>query len=352
MRYGGFIEGYVCWEGSEAHDTRRRVQNVERIMDTDKRKSNREAAEEYLGKVSDRYIFDAASGLYKPKTEQQRENKSTDTTGRFKRLPVWVSVKTDWLVTGVSIFTLILLCFTVYYTRRQWLEANRSANASETAAHAAESAAKTADQTLKEMRTGQGSQDTHMLAGQAVVQADAAKKATDNSEEFFRADERSWIELGVIKPVRWLATSKIFTIYHYEIYLRNAGKTQARNIAIRIPESSSGPWSTTEDKGAIEHLQKSFEKLSPVAAPIVLGAGETSPVPVVLQAATPIKTDTNPIPQYSFFVGRIDYEDVFNVPHWITFCFVVYNPEGELRSCKYGNEQDRNSETLRLRKER
>src|SRR4051794_39144217 len=52
-----------------------------------------------------------------------------------------VEVKRDWIPIVMSGLTLVFLVFTVVYARRQWLEANKAANASEVAANAAASAA-------------------------------------------------------------------------------------------------------------------------------------------------------------------------------------------------------------------
>jgi len=117
-------------------------------MNNNSRSDNEETSKSYLDKVSDGYIFDGASGLYHPKPKRQDKNSSTDTTGRYKRVPFWVSVKTDWLVLSVSVGTLFLLVATVHYARKQWVEANRSASASEISAIAAKSAAETARDAL------------------------------------------------------------------------------------------------------------------------------------------------------------------------------------------------------------
>ena len=90
-------------------------------MDKSKRSEYDKDAQSYLDKVSDRYIFDRTGGIYKQKSHDDAEKRCTDTTGRFKRFPFWVNVKRDWVAFVLSGLTLILLAYTVRYTRRQWI---------------------------------------------------------------------------------------------------------------------------------------------------------------------------------------------------------------------------------------
>jgi hypothetical protein len=54
--------------------------------------------------------------------------------------------------------------------------------------------------------------------------------------------------------------------------------------------------------------------------------------------------DPNSRQFYDYLIGRIDYEDVFYIKHWRKFCFVAADSKGNLRDCKYGNDEDRNPE--------
>jgi hypothetical protein len=93
-------------------------------VDKDKRDRYQSDAQAYLEKVSGRYVFDETSGIYKKKTDKHDDNRSTDTTGHYKRFPFWVNVHRDWLALGVSGLTLLLLAGTVHYTRKQWIGMN------------------------------------------------------------------------------------------------------------------------------------------------------------------------------------------------------------------------------------
>jgi hypothetical protein len=258
----------------------------------------------------------------KPKSQeeiarQRRENEQHE----FARAQVKTNKKLAWFTGLLVLATFCTIGVGVW-----------QASISQQSANTAQKAVDVASKSLQE------------TARSNKQQADLAQHSLDTTIDSFRIDERAWIELGTIKPLRLLAVSQPFAIYTYEIYPKNIGKTQARNITIRTPEGSSGPWIMAESKGAIEHLQQQFARLPPIPGPRTLGGGETSPVPIVLAASAPMVTQGK-VPYYSFFVGKIDYTDAFDIQHWITYCYVVYDAQGELKNCKYGNDEDRNSET-------
>lgn len=140
-------------------------------MENDPCKKYEDDANDYLRSSEHRYVLNVASRMYQPKAFASEAEGRDNPAGTNRHKRFHVSVLHDWLAICLSALTLLLLFFTVRYTRKQWLENNRSANASEIAAHAAKSAAETALATLTEMQTGQGSRDTHTLAQQAVTQA-------------------------------------------------------------------------------------------------------------------------------------------------------------------------------------
>jgi hypothetical protein len=73
-------------------------------------------------------------------------------------------------------------------------------------------------------------------------------------------------------------------------------------------------------------------------------------MPKSLAPSTPVQTPFSlggTAPEYGFFdylIGRIDYSDVFGVPHWMKFCFVITDASGKLGTCQDGNDEDRNPE--------
>jgi len=102
-------------------------------------------ARRYLEEFGQDHFLKGSSGLFEPSSKRVTEpspaistaESSQTTIGRDSNKPFHVSVLHDWLVISISFATMLLLVATVIYTRRQWLQANRSANASEIAANAA-----------------------------------------------------------------------------------------------------------------------------------------------------------------------------------------------------------------------
>ena len=56
-------------------------------------------------KIDDTYLFDSASGLYKPKTDAADGDRERDNTE--SKLPLRVAVTLDWIAIFLSIATLI-----------------------------------------------------------------------------------------------------------------------------------------------------------------------------------------------------------------------------------------------------
>jgi hypothetical protein len=140
-------------------------------VEIDKRQAFEAQASRYLKRICGLYSL-GSGGLYEP-AARQSESAHGCTPSAPARSPLRVYLLRDLPALIISALTLILLFFTVRYTRRQWLEENRAANGSEISGHAAQSAAETASNTLIEMEHGQGAADTHSLAEAAVVSSRA-----------------------------------------------------------------------------------------------------------------------------------------------------------------------------------
>lgn len=196
-----------------------------------------------------------------------------------------------------------------------------------------------------------------VYTGFTGYQACLMRKSTNATVEFFRTDERAWIEIDPIKPVLFITRRKDIprNDFRYEIYPRNVGKTPARNVSMKAETTASGEAFGT-DAHSIATTQDKFLNLKfrdaatgrPVdisgpPIPRVLAPNTTAPVPFVLYGQEP-QIFPNGHAFYDYLVGRIDYVDQFGVAHWMKFCFFVINQRGELRYCEYGNDEDRNAE--------
>lgn len=194
-----------------------------------------------------------------------------------------------------------------------------------------------------------------IYAGFAYRALKEAQKQTTNTERFFRTDERSWVEFDPLKPIVWVSPVPIFgTIFKYEFIPRNVGKTLARDIVVRIADGTNGSWDFGQSEGAIREEQDVYlmgglkdQTGKPILIgsdpiPKVLAPGDPSPVPLMLHGPAPIHSGK--VINYGYLIGRIDYVDAFDVPHWKKFCFVIYDSAGDVENCKYGNDEDRNPE--------
>jgi hypothetical protein len=210
-------------------------------------KSFDDKVQQYLERIGHHYFFNESNGLYQPYPKPEPAKPQTQTAFHVAFSRDWIAILVP---AGLTILTLILLFFTVRYTRRQWLEANRSANASEIAANAAQSAAITANDTLKEMRTGQGAQDTHRLAEAAkkqasasITSAKAAESAANTAKATLEAQSSPW--LGIEKDDADFVVSRLFQTdgsmdVTVTIRLHNYGSAPARDVSIYVPRKTTG----------------------------------------------------------------------------------------------------------------
>jgi hypothetical protein len=188
----------------------------------------------------------------------------------------------------------------------------------------------------------------------AQCAARASVQSALNAEVFFRTDERAWIEIEAIQVSSIFPASPPFgKIFKYGLYPKNVGKTVARNVRIHVenPDASADLGSNIH---AIRLSQEQKWKDSATGkritipdnpGPQVLAPGAKSPVPVFIAGQEP-KHYPDGNWRYTYFIGRIDYIDAFDVSHWINFCFVVSNTEGHLANCQYGNDEDHNPEPI------
>jgi hypothetical protein len=179
----------------------------------------------------------------------------------------------------------------------------------------------------------------------AYHQWEQMRRATGDSEESFRLDERAWIEIEPIKPILLVRdaadTGDLFTC---NIYLRNLGKTVASNISVRAadPMSTDG-WD--ENAQVVSKSQDMIPSEIPSSrVPRVLAPNEIAAAPFRLDCQAP-QTFKSGHQMIHYLIGRIDYVDQFRIPHWKRFCYFVVNNRGEIWNCQQGNDEDKNPET-------
>ena len=81
--------------------------------------SNKQYAAEYLQNVEDRFFFDTADGIYKPKSYYKAEKRQ-----RLKKF--WAEFRNHWATIGINFLTLIAVICYAHYAYLQWGEGHRA----------------------------------------------------------------------------------------------------------------------------------------------------------------------------------------------------------------------------------
>ena len=183
-----------------------------------------------------------------------------------------------------------------------------------------------------------------------------SRKATAAATQNFMLDERAWIELEPIKPILLASpTAKFGAAFRYDVYPKNVGKTAAHDVVVKAQSSSASiglgshaDWMKNyQDKMLLDKFKENGTDKAVIVpknpVPKILAPGTISAVPFSMNGQEP-KIFSND-EWVSYLVGRVDYVDQFQVPHWMKFCLFVANSRGELWACQEGNDEDHNPET-------
>ncbi len=201
----------------------------------------------------------------------------------------------------IALGTLVGLIFTVKLASQQWLTMNA---------------------TLDEMRS----------------QTAAARQSQQDTNEFFKTDERAWLEVvpEVIptKPLPPVQGMNFPPLFDYRFAIKNTGKTAAK--IVKVGDNNRSVLNGKDTRAGVELSQES--QLLPRPAPAILVPG--SDIPWVLRGIMqPNSTASDGRLILHQYVGRIDYEDIFGVAHWVTFCYQLHD-DATPAMCEFGNDGD------------
>jgi hypothetical protein len=181
-------------------------------------------------------------------------------------------------------------------------------------------------------------------AGRNHAALQAGKPAVD-ARGLFNPEDRAWLEIGHIDEVIASPDQPSSRHFQYGIYPRNVGKSVANDVLVLALEATDGA-SFMSNRQSIKAHQDQLFFASGANKPsqgqpgtVSLAPGEQAVVGGFAGGAEP-KRLADGFVVYSYILGRIDYIDVFGIPHWTHFCFYVLNAKGELGSCAYGNDKD------------
>ncbi len=186
-------------------------------------------------------------------------------------------------------------------------------------------------------------------AAAAKLAADTAANTLTLSEANYRRDERAWVVVDQMSIIEsYPGDDKFPASWKYGLYVRNVGKTIARDVRIHIDKAfGTGELSK---HGVYLFQMRAFKGMhgkpfSPDArGPESLAPGERSAIPVLTSGSAPQRFPGSSAVGIDNIIGRIDYIDAFNVRHWRTFCYYAFDEKGDLIHCLSGNDQDQNPE--------
>jgi hypothetical protein len=206
-----------------------------------------------------------------------------------------------WLIgiTGASVIMSVVIALIYYGQLCQMRKATEKAGIS---AEAAKSAADTASRALK---------FSDESFGKTLAQM---KAQTTAQEAAFGLDERAWVEIEKIDkesatPTPPSVPGPPAIIFTYLIRLKNFEKTSARNVLVRA-NTVGGNADMGENQAVVTEMLQKAPTL--VRTPKVIAPNESSAVPFGAIGGSPILFNGSVVSSYvAYYMGRIDYDDVF-----------------------------------------
>jgi hypothetical protein len=206
--------------------------------------------------------------------------------------------------------------------RRQVLALMKSANATEASAGHAKSNAEAAQAMVINNRKSLGA---------TLAQG---KTALDASIAASRLDQRAWLTVTMIEMSSEPEAKNTITISYW---ITNHGKTPAIDKRSQqrtlVGNGHEPPW--VDFPPQIEPAPRNIVPPGPFPGRTVSDPIDVSPQFVALYRSNKARL---------YFQGIIPYKDIFNIEHWTTVCaYHTYGtPLNEFRSCRTGNDIDRN----------
>jgi hypothetical protein len=166
------------------------------------------------------------------------------------------------------------------------------------------------------------------------IAATAAKDSADAA----KMDQRAWLGIDVIRSDP--TNPELGKPFIVTIQFKNTGKTPARKVVMR--GRGEPVLKGKQPNYSYEGIRTFSAYISPGAMPSTQVAPMT--IPGTEQSIIINDDLINGLRTGAFTVyvhGRIDYEDIFAVPHWFTYCASLVVPfNSHFGSCDSHNESD------------
>jgi hypothetical protein len=163
----------------------------------------------------------------------------------------------------------------------------------------------------------------------ATLAATKAAKAAEDSvvlaKQNAHLDQRAWMALASVS-----GAPNVGEPFRVTITIRNTGKTPAKKVRIIPVVDPRADGSPPDFEKTVEDTAKSHETgpygiVSDAVVPPSATSGST--ITASKGALTPAALEALKGQQRVFVYGKITYEDVFGVPHWVKFCNVLMQTE-------------------------
>jgi len=281
---------------------------------------------------------------------KQAEAESRDQ--RYKEQQIFLNRRLVRATVALVVATIVMGmvgAIQVWYVHRQWKLTSDGLSkmgdqiwAAKDAAYASKRASDTASQTLGQMQAQTRAQQ--IAATASKIQADAAKKSTENGTqslqatiESFHLDQRPWVIPFQFQLAAELENGKDSKV---TIWVENTGKTPALDM---IPVSSVSLWD-------FEPPEPDLSKVIPIVSRGILAPGfrnfsfDTE--------GDHFKPKLVDIAAYQdgrkriYIHGMIRYRDSFNLQRWTKFCIwhKYGSPLDNFSYCEHGNDVDHEEE--------
>jgi hypothetical protein len=172
----------------------------------------------------------------------------------------------------------------------------------------------------------------------ATKAANAARDAVEATRDATRIDQRAWVSLkNVFTDPKIPEVGKTI---RFSVEFYNSGKTPARKLignAVVDPVAKGGEpnFSYTGDKQiAAGYMAPNSMSNADLFPAISRSTGKPGPL------TQPLFDGITNGDIILYVHGRIDYEDIFGLPHWTTFCWFYLPGNGQFGACAAHNDSD------------
>lgn len=168
--------------------------------------------------------------------------------------------------------------------------------------------------------------------------ADAARDGVNQAQAGSRLDQRAWVSM-----VETAGKPEVNQPFIVTVRARNTGKTFAEDFSgtvihdplmgkDTIPDFEKRERAAGKNFDSIAILPPSTDYIAPISA---TKAGEK-----LSQTGMDLITSGQMV---IYVYGRLDYKDVFDCPHWTTFCSKLSSDLKQWTACKWHNAADKNT---------